>query len=84
MDTVHTWILWRLLLIALIAFPFLVAAVVVGFWQRRTNATDISDENVDESVCPAIARPSAWRTEGEGRVEMWPVDGAAVVEKRAA
>jgi uncharacterized protein YpmS len=42
MDTIHNWALWRLLFIALIALPFLVAAVVVGFREQRGKAENAS------------------------------------------
>jgi hypothetical protein len=84
MDTLHNWVLWRLLVIGLIASPFLVAAVIAGFRQRRTDATNAASGSDDRSAHPAISGPGAWRVEGDGRVEIRSVDGAAVVEKRAA
>jgi hypothetical protein len=72
MDTMHPWALWRLLLIALIALPFVIAVVIAGFRQRRTDATN------------ATSGPGAWRVESDGSFEIRPIDDVAVVKKCAA
>ena len=73
-----------MLVVALVAFPFLVAAVVAGFRQRRTDAPNATSGSDDKNASPAISGPSAWHVEGDGRVENRSVDSVAVVEKRAA
>jgi len=74
MDELHGWVLLRLLVIALITLPFVVAAVVAGFRQRRPDAVNAASQSDDRSVPPAIAGPSAWRVKSDGRS----------IEKRAA
>jgi hypothetical protein len=70
MDTIHNWALWRLLFIALIALPFLVAAVAVGFREQRGKAENASAENGSGRVSPPIAGPDAWQLAVERRVEI--------------
>jgi hypothetical protein len=79
MDTIHAWALWRLLMLALIALPFLVAVVVVGFRQGHADGRNA----VAEPSSP-IAGPGAWRKEGNARFEARSVDDAVAVEQRAA
>jgi hypothetical protein len=84
MDTIHAWALWRLVMIGLVALPFLVAVVVASFRQRRTDAPNATSGLADRSAPTAIWGPDAWHVSGEGRVENPSVDSAAVVKKRAA
>jgi hypothetical protein len=79
MDTIHAWALWRLLMIALIALPFLVAAVVVGFRQGHAD-----DPNAIAKPSSPVAGPDAWRKQGNAHFEARSVDDAMVVEQRAA
>ena len=70
----HPWALWRLLMIGLVALPFLVEVVVAAFRQRRTDAPTAMSGSEDRTGSAPMSRPSAWRVAGNGRI----------VEKRAA
>lgn len=82
MDTMHAWALWRLVMIGLIALPFLVAAVVAGFRQSHADSSISSAEPDDKSGSPEIAGPSVWGRDAGVDVEVRSVDAA--VERRAA
>jgi hypothetical protein len=66
-------------MIALIALPFLVAAVIVGFRQGRADGRNA----IAEPSSP-IAGPDAWRKEGNAHFEARSVDDGMAVEQRAA
>ena len=83
MDTMHAWALWRLLMIGLIALPFLVAAVVVGFRQSHADDSISSAQPDDKSGSPEFSGPDAWDRNVDAPVGVRSVD-AAVVERRAA
>lgn len=90
MDTMHNWALWRLLMIAVIALPFLVAVLLPGFWKRRSDASPIGATPVDKTQVHAtditpISRSGAWRAAGDERRPMGRGnDGPSVVDRRAA
>jgi sarcosine oxidase gamma subunit len=84
MDTLHNWALWRLLIISLIAFPFLVAALAAGFRRRVEDAASADARSEDGTGSQAVAGPGAWLVDGEGCIERSPIDAAVVVEPRAA
>ena len=84
MDSMHNWALLRLLVIALMAFPFVVAAVVAGFRERHADGSNPDAEPDDGNASLPIAGPDAWRTEGGGRLQARAGDGAMVVARRAA
>ena len=85
MDTMHAWALWRLVIVGLIALPFLVAAVVVGFRQSHVDGSILSSGPDDMSASAEISGPGAWRVASETRhPESHGNDGAPVVDKRAA
>lgn len=79
----HVWALWRLVVVGLIALPFLVAAVVVGF--RRSHADGSTPGAIadDAGASPEIAGPSAWGRDVDARVNVPRVDTASV-DRRAA
>ena len=83
MDTMHAWALWRLVIVGLIALPFLVAAVVVGFRQSHVDGSILSSGPDDMSASAEISGPGAWGRDVDASVEARSVD-AAVVERRAA
>jgi hypothetical protein len=86
----HNWALWRALMIAVIALPFLVVALLSGRRERRSDASHIGVNPVDKTQVQAtaihrISKPGAWRVVGDGRFDRGHGnDGAAVVDKRAA
>jgi hypothetical protein len=82
MDTMHAWALWRLLMIGLIALPFIVAAVVIGFRQSHAG-NSISGAGPDDKSAPEISGPSVWGRDVDAPVKVRSVD-APVVERRAA
>ncbi len=53
MDTMHVWALWRLLMLALIALPYLVAAVVMGFRQSHGDSSTSGARPRHEAVTGA-------------------------------
>ena len=79
METMHAWALWRLVMIGLIALPFLVAAVVVGFRRSHADSSNPSTEPDDRTASPEIAGPSVWARDMDA-----PVAVRSVVERRAA
>jgi hypothetical protein len=83
MDTMHAWALWRLLMVGLIALPFLVAAVVVGFRQSHADGSSSGAGPDDTSASPEISGPSAWGSNVDAPVAARSVDVPAV-EQRAA
>lgn len=83
MDTMHAWALWRLLMIGLIALPFLVAAVVVGFHQSHADGSISSAGPDDRSAPPEISGPGAWGRDVDAPVKVRSVD-AEVAARRAA
>ena len=58
MDTMHAWALWRLVMFGLIALPFLVAAVVVGFRQSLADSS-ISSAGPETRTHPPRLRDPA-------------------------
>ncbi len=80
MDTIHTWALWRLLMIGLITLPFVVAAVVEGFRKSNADGSNAAAGHDNRNASSPSAGPDAWHVKVENR----RVDSAAVVEKRAA
>ena len=83
MDTMHNWALWRLLIIGLIALPFLVAAVVAGFRQSRADAPIYSDGPDDKRASPEISGPSAWGSDVATPVGVRSLDAAAAGRRAA-
>ena len=83
MDTMHTWALWRLVIVGLIALPFLVAAVVVGFRQSLADRSISSAVPGDKNASPEIAGPSVWDRAVDAGAEVRSVD-APVMDRRAA
>ena len=83
MDTMHNWALWRLLIIGLIALPFLVAAVVAGFRPSRADAPISSDAPDDKSASPEISGPSAWGGDVAAAVGVRSLDAAAAGRRAA-
>ena len=83
MDTMHAWALWRLVMVGLIALPFLVAAVVVGFRQSLADSSISSAAPDDKNASPEIAGPGVWGRDVDAAAEVRSVD-APVVERRAA
>ncbi len=84
MDSMHNWALWRLVLIALIAFPFVVAVVVQGFRQRHAGDSKPNVKPDDGNAAWPMVGPNAYRKEGDGDVQVRSSDEAVVVERRAA
>jgi hypothetical protein len=84
MDTMHTWALWRLLMLALIALPFVIAVMIAGFRQQHAKTANASAEPDDGRISSAISGPGAWRAEVDSQVEMRRVANAVVVDQRAA
>ena len=85
MDIVHNWALWRLLVVALIALPFLVAVVVSGLRQRHVDGANASAGHDDRNACSPMAGPDAWRKDGSTPLDdVRARDNAVVVEQRAA
>ncbi len=84
MDSMHNWALWRLLLIALIAFPFVVAVVVEGFRQRHAEGSIPSAKPDDANASLPIGGPNAWRKQGATDVQVRSSDEAVVMGWRAA
>jgi hypothetical protein len=55
MGTTHSWVLWRLLMIGLIALPLLVVVVVEAFRQRYADGSSASAEH-DDRLRPRQSR----------------------------
>jgi hypothetical protein len=83
MDMMHNWALWRILIIGLIALPFLVAALVTGFRRSHVEGSISNAEHADRCASSEVSGPSAWSWEGDEPVDGHFV-GAAAVERRAA
>ena len=83
MDTMHNWALWRLLIIGLIALPFLVAAVVAGFRQGRADDAISSDGPDDKSASPEISGPSAWDRDIAAAADVRSLDTTAAGRRAA-
>jgi hypothetical protein len=84
MDTMHNWALWRILFIALLALPFLVSAVIVGFRQQHAKDSNASAQQDEGTASSAISGPGAWCVEGDKYVETRSVNNTAVLDQRAA
>ena len=72
MDTMHNWALWRFLMIAVIALPFLVAALLPSLRRWRSDAsltdgTSVDRPQVHATVITPIPGPGAWQVAGEVR-----------------
>ena len=83
MDTMHNWALWRLLIIGLIALPFVVGAVVAGFRPGRADDTISGDGPDDKSASPEISGPSAWDRDIVATAEARSLDTAAAGRRAA-
>jgi hypothetical protein len=84
MDSMHSWALWRLLLMALIALPLLIAVVIAGLRQPHDRNSKAKAEHHAGSAGPAISGPGAWSTEAHGSVEIHRVTDKGVLQQRAA
>ena len=83
MDAMRDWLLWRSLLFAVIALPFIVAAVVTGFRDRRADGSNVDAGQDDGNASAPIAGPDAWCKEGGAGVKDCSVD-ARIPERRVA
>ncbi|MFI4903975.1 MAG: hypothetical protein ACHP91_11230 [Burkholderiales bacterium] len=84
MDNMHSevWALWRLLIVALIMVPFIVAAVIARIRDSRAADSMADVESDDRKSSLPSARPATWRTEGAD-VRM-PTNDAAQADARHA
>jgi len=82
MDMMHSWAIWRILIIGLIALPFLVAAMVTGFLQRNTKASSNAG-HADNRASSEVSGPTMWGKQAAEPMEQQYV-GAAAAERRAA
>jgi hypothetical protein len=83
MVSMHSWMLWRFLVIALMVLPFLVAAVVRRLRERQVHSPIPKTERDGNALLPS-AGPDAWRKQRVADVGAGSGDNTVVVERRAA
>ena len=84
MNTMHTWVLWRLVVVALMVFPFVVSAVITGIRRRQAEGSSFTTGPDDRNASLPSAGPEAWGREGNADGRVRSIDEAAGVERRAA
>jgi hypothetical protein len=84
MVSMHSWMLWRFLVIALMVLPFIVAAVVRRFRERQADGSIRPTQRDERNASLPTAGPDAWRTERVADVQAGSVDNTVAVERRAA
>jgi hypothetical protein len=84
MVSMHIWMLWRFLVIALMVFPFLVAAVVTGIRERHADGSISNTGPDDQNALLPSAGPDAWRSQGDTEIRLRSIDETGGVDRRAA
>jgi hypothetical protein len=85
MDLLHAWWLLRLLFVFLLACPFLVIPVLIGFFRKHLDAEDRTEAPVEQSTRVEISGRGTWNAQANGRSQSPQPDGAlSPIERRAA
>lgn len=82
-DLLHSWALLRLLFVFLLACPFLIIPVLLGFFKR--DADDRTEAPVECGTRVEVSGHGTWNAQADGRSQSSKPDGAlSPTERRAA
>jgi len=84
-DLLHTWWLLRLLFVFLLACPFLIIPVLLGFFRKQPDAEDRTEAPAEGGTRVEISGRGTWNAQADGRSQSSKPDGAlSPLERRAA
>jgi Patatin-like phospholipase len=84
-DLLHTWWLLRLLSVFLLACPFLIIPVFLGFFNKQPDAEDRTESPAAGGTRIEISGRGTWTTQADGRSQSSKPDRAlSPIERRAA
>jgi len=84
-DLLHSWWLLRLLFVFLLACPFLIIPVFLGFFKKQPDAEDRTESPAAGGTRVEISGRGTWNTQADGRSQSSKADGAlSPIERRAA
>jgi hypothetical protein len=84
-DLLHTWWLLRLLFVFLLACPFLIIPVLIGFFEKQPDAEDRTEAPAEGGTRVEISGRGTWNTQVDGRSQSSKPDAAlSPLERRAA
>ena len=85
MDLLHAWWLLRLLFVFLLACPFLIIPVLLGFFRKRPDAEDRTKAPAEQITRVEISGRGTWNAQADSRSQSLQPDGAlSPIERRAA
>jgi len=84
-DLLHSWALLRLLFVFLLACPFLIIPVLLGFFRKQPGAEDRTEAPAEGGTRVEVDGRGTWNAQADGRSQSSKPDGAlAPMERRAA
>ena len=84
MDILHTWWLLRLLFVFLLAFPFLIVPVLLGFFKKRPDARDPMKAPSEQVSRVEISGRGTWSAQADDRSQSLQPDGTPSPQERRA
>jgi hypothetical protein len=85
MDLLHAWWLVRFLFVFLLACPFLVIPVLLGFFRKEPDAEDGTEALGAGGARVEVSGRGTWKPQADGRAQSSKPDGVlSPIERRAA
>jgi len=84
-DLLHSWALLRILFVFLLACPFLIIPVLLGFFKKQPGAEDRTEAPAEGGTRVEVSGRGTWNAQADGRSQSSKADGAlSPIERRAA
>jgi hypothetical protein len=84
-DLLHSWWLLRFLFVFLLACPFLIIPVLLGFFKKEPDAGDRTEVPVQGDARGEVSGRGTWNAHADGRLQPSQSDAAlSPIERRAA
>jgi hypothetical protein len=85
MDLLHAWWLLRLSFVILLACPFLIIPVLLGFFKKQPDAEDRTKAPAEDGIRGEVSGRGTWNAQADGRLQSSQPDGVlSPMERRAA
>jgi hypothetical protein len=85
MDLLHAWWLLRLLFVFLLACPFLIIPVLLGFFRKRSDAEDRTEAPAEHGARVEVSGRGTWTGEAGVRAQFPQADRRLEpIQRRAA
>jgi urea transporter len=85
MNILHTWWLARLLFVFVLACPFLIVPVLLGFFKKHSDAKNRAEAPTEQGARVEVSGRGTWNAQADSRSQSLQPDGAlSPIERRAA